>query len=106
MVYLTDLTRRAKSYATLQCGPGPDDHVSQPSDLAYGAQEARTLLMHGKPVLTRVSDVLYFVQLTTRATRTPLSIYIVQIVRNGACMLSNELRLETRVSSHFLLPAH
>jgi hypothetical protein len=38
MVYLTDLTRRPKSYATLQCGPGPDDHILPPSDLVYGVQ--------------------------------------------------------------------
>jgi hypothetical protein len=38
MVHLTDLTRRPRSYATLQCGPGPDDHVLPPPDLVYGVQ--------------------------------------------------------------------
>src|SRR6267142_3060990 len=56
--------------------------------------------INGKPVLTRVSDVLYHLQLITRVIRTPLSIYIVQITRNGTCMLSNEFRLETLVSSY------
>ncbi len=36
MVYLTGLTTGPKSYATLQCGPGPDDHVLPASDLVYG----------------------------------------------------------------------
>jgi hypothetical protein len=94
MVYLTDLTRRPKSYATLQCGPGPDDHVLPPSDLVYGVQGLHL------PVLTRISDVLDHLQLITRVIRTPLSIYIVQIVRNGTCMLSNEFRSETLVSSY------
>ncbi|KAI0295974.1 hypothetical protein BC826DRAFT_257631 [Russula brevipes] len=36
MVHLTDLTKGPKSYATVQCGPGPDDHVLLNSDLSYG----------------------------------------------------------------------
>jgi len=35
MVYLTGFTRSPKGYDTLQCGPDPEDHVSQPSDLTY-----------------------------------------------------------------------
>jgi hypothetical protein len=41
MVHLTDLTKGPKSYATLQCGPGPDDHVLVNSDLSYGVCPGR-----------------------------------------------------------------
>ncbi|KAH9967295.1 hypothetical protein BC827DRAFT_1123342 [Russula dissimulans] len=32
---LTGLTKAPKSYATIQCGPGPEDHCSLNSDLDY-----------------------------------------------------------------------
>ncbi|KAN0121216.1 hypothetical protein V8E52_003804 [Russula decolorans] len=35
MVYLTGITKRPKSYATVQCGPRSDDHVLLNSDLSY-----------------------------------------------------------------------
>jgi hypothetical protein len=55
MVHLTDLTKGPKSYATLQCGPGPDDHVSINSDLSYGVSCAPNAINNnavvGFPVL-------------------------------------------------------
>ena len=45
MVYLTGLTTGPKSYATLQCGPGPDDHVLPPSDLVYGVPRVLNALI-------------------------------------------------------------
>jgi len=35
MVHLKDLTVVPKSYATLQCGPGPGDNLLVPGDLVY-----------------------------------------------------------------------
>jgi len=35
VTYLKDLTVRPQSYATMQCGPGPDDHVIPSGDLRY-----------------------------------------------------------------------
>ncbi|KAF8269862.1 hypothetical protein EI94DRAFT_1724466 [Lactarius quietus] len=35
MTYLTGLTKSPRTYATMQCGPGPDDHLSLNSDLLY-----------------------------------------------------------------------
>ena len=53
MIHLKDLTVAPKSYATLQCGPGPDDNVSVPGDLMYGVQCLWTALIDGISVLTR-----------------------------------------------------
>jgi len=35
VTYLDDFTVKPKSYATLQCGPGPDDNVGSSGDLRY-----------------------------------------------------------------------
>ena len=75
MVYLKGLTVVPKSYATLQCGPGPDDNVFVPGDLVYGVQCLWTALIDGISVLTRPYLRRFaLLQLITRAIRTSPSI--------------------------------
>ena len=38
IVYLNDIAPAPKSYATVQCGPGPDDNVAPAGDMVYGVQ--------------------------------------------------------------------
>lgn len=37
VIHMKDLTVGPKSYATVQCGPGPDDHAMPSGDLRYRA---------------------------------------------------------------------
>jgi hypothetical protein len=53
VTYLKDLTVRPQSYATMQCGPGPDDHVMPSGDLRYGVHVLWIALINDGSVLTR-----------------------------------------------------
>jgi len=100
VTYLNDFTVKPKSYATLQCGPGPDDNVMSSGDLKYGVQVLWIALINDRSVLTRPCLRRFALsQLITRAIRTSPSILVVRIVRNGAWSPSSELRSEILVST-------